>query len=111
MRILTPGVVKTDNNTVPVSLECLLPTACRGAILIETDPSSGYNTEIGRSDMYVASGGRRVIAVGISQAAAQGFAAGDGKLSAYITADYGDPKCPPDGSCIATKSLTITQAG
>jgi hypothetical protein len=111
MRILTPDVVKIDNNTVPVSLECLLPTPCKGAILIDTDPPSGHDTEIGRSDMYVGAGGRRVIGVEVSPAAARELDAGEGRIAAYITADYGDPKCPPDGSCIVGKSVTITQAG
>jgi hypothetical protein len=111
MNILTPDVVNIDGGTIPVSLECLLATPCRGAILIFPVESSGFYTEIGRSDMYVRAQGRRVVGVEVSRAGAQELAAGGGRLTVNITADYGDPACPPDGSCIATKTVTIAQSG
>jgi hypothetical protein len=108
MRIETRGRVAPVDGAVPVELTCLLSKPCKGAILISSSPPD--SVEVGRSDLLVEGGSTATIAVPMSLDAIAALERGGGRLRAYITADYGDPECPPGGPCIAIRNVVIDEA-
>jgi hypothetical protein len=108
MRIETRGRVAPVDGAVPVELTCLLSKPCKGAILISSSPPDSL--EVGRSDLLVEGGSTATIAVPMSPDAIAALERGGGRLPAYITADYGDPGCPPGGPCIRIRDVVIDEA-
>ena len=108
MRIETRGRVAPVDDAVPVELTCLLSKPCKGAIIISSNPPE--SVEVGRSDLLVERGSTATIAVPMSPDAIAALQRGGGRLSGYITADYGDPECPPGSPCIAIRDVVIEKA-
>jgi hypothetical protein len=107
MRIDTRGRVAPVHDAVPVELTCLLSEQCKGAILVfGSEPEF---VEVGRSDLLVEGGSTATIAVPMFPDAIAAVARGGGQLRAHITADYGDPECPPGSilPCTADRDVVI----
>jgi hypothetical protein len=110
MRIETRGSVAPVDDAVPVELTCLLSEPCKGAILISS--SSPDYVQVGRSDLLVEGGSTKTFAVPMFPEAIAALERGGGQLPVSITADYGDPECPPGSilPCTATREVVIDEA-
>jgi hypothetical protein len=74
----------TPDGAVPVTLSCIGPAACEGALIVGL--SGGTNTELGRSDIAVPQGATRTLGVPVTPAGSSALA---GRTSAgiFVTAD------------------------
>jgi hypothetical protein len=110
MRVETRGRVAPVDDAVPVELMCLLSEPCMGAILIFS--SSPDFVEVGRSDLLVEGESTATIAVPMFPDAIAALERGGGRLRVHITADYGNPECPPGSilPCTADRDVVIDEA-
>jgi hypothetical protein len=105
MRIETLGRVTAVDGAVPVELSCLRREPCRGAILVSASPPD--ELELGRSDLYVEGRSSATIAVPLSAEAMAALERAGGSRRGLITADYGDPECPPKVPCLVLREVEI----
>jgi hypothetical protein len=94
MRVLTSGAVALQpNGALAVTLECQLPSPCRGALLVDLSPACSGTAALARSDLVVDAGSTRTIGVPLSSCATT-LVRSRGRLPAAITADSGQsPQC------------------
>jgi len=107
MRVETSGTVVPLSGALPIEVTCLLPHACRGAILVSA--SSPSFADVGRADLSVEGKSTATIAVPLSEAGLDALDNKRGRLPVEIIADYGNPECPPRSilPCVATGKAVI----
>jgi hypothetical protein len=90
------GPVTVTDGAIPIEITCKWTEPCKGAIMIWADL-----TELGRADLLVEAGETATILVPANVTEA---------VDAEVSADFGDPHCPPDSllPCVAVATRLIT---
>lgn len=114
VKIDTTGTISPVHDAVPVTVTCVMPDPCRGAILLSPAlPADVDVINVGRSDLFVKARATVTIAVPLSSAGLQAVKTRDhGHFPTIVIADFGDPKCPPqsESPCVAQHQVVINGA-
>ncbi len=89
------GPLTVTDGAIPVEITCRWTEPCKGAVMIWAEV-----TELGRADLLVQAGETATILVPATVTE---------PVDAEVSADFGDPKCPPDSllPCVAVATVRV----